>query len=257
MPVEMVRRQVQHHRDIAVQALHQVELIGRELQHIDRVGMQRRKVQHAGADIAADAHIASGFLEDVADQRGGGRLAIGARDADDFRTAALRQRLHGAGKQFHVADHRHAGHLRHAHEAVRLRELVGNARREDERGKRLPVALVDVRQGDARRFGLGARLLVIVPRMDARAAGLQGQRCAETCAAQAVHSNVSSSVFGNPDHRARFTSASGWRGPRGRTGQRESRTGRRHASPASSSSGSDGAAAPSGRCVCPPRSGAW
>ena len=41
----------------------------------------------------ADAYIASGFLQDVADQRRGGRLAISTRDADDFRTATLRQRL--------------------------------------------------------------------------------------------------------------------------------------------------------------------
>ena len=53
--------------------------------------MKGRKVEHTSADIAADARVASGLFQDMPDQRGRGRLAIGTGDADDFRAAAFRQ----------------------------------------------------------------------------------------------------------------------------------------------------------------------
>ena len=54
--------------------------------------------RHRRADIAAHLHRHAGFAQDVADQAGGGGLAVRSGDADG---AALQKRR----RQFHFADH--------------------------------------------------------------------------------------------------------------------------------------------------------
>ncbi len=190
MARQVVRRDVQHDRHIAVQRLDQVELVGRQLQHIDRAAVQAFEIQHADADIAANTDILAGLPQDMADQRRRGRLAVGAGDADDARALVLLEIGYGAGEQLHVADHRHAHHLRHLHETVGLRETVGNARRQHQSCKGLPVASVEI---DQRNAGIRRRLargFIIVPGADPRAPGHQGAARRKARTAKAVDRDI-------------------------------------------------------------------
>ena len=81
--VDMVGRDVEPDRDIGAEGLEQLELVGRELQHIDAARAERRQIERAAADIAADFAAPAGLGEDVADQRRRRRLAVGAGDADE------------------------------------------------------------------------------------------------------------------------------------------------------------------------------
>ena len=128
--VEMIGRDVEQHRDIAVEAIGQVDLIAGQFQHIDahplQVRLQRRLAQHRQADIAAhDCRIARLF-DDMMDQRRRGRLAIGAGDADDL---VRRQRRPGESEQFDVADDRHASDLRPHRDGMPIER---HARRHDD-----------------------------------------------------------------------------------------------------------------------------
>ncbi|TPW04458.1 MAG: hypothetical protein FD124_2601 [Alphaproteobacteria bacterium] len=165
MPVEVVRREVQEHRHRAAQAFLKIELIGGELQHVVGARVQRLEIEHARADIAADAHIAARGLQDVADQRRCGGLSVRAGDADDLRAAMRGQRVHGAGEEFDVADDRHADGAREFDHAVRTRMRQRHARREHERREPAPVAGVDVGEDNPFLLGVRACGLVVVPRM--------------------------------------------------------------------------------------------
>jgi hypothetical protein len=96
----------------------------------------------------------------VADQGGGGRLAVGAGDAE-VAGAAL-----GAGQQLDVADDLDVVPLRRGDDRVRLREAVRNARREDQAGDLPPVDLVEIDQRNPRGARLGALVLAVVPGPD-------------------------------------------------------------------------------------------
>ena len=169
--------------------------------------MKRRHVEHACADIPANARIHAALFQDMPDECRGGRFPVRAGNPDDFRAAALRQLLHRAGEELHIPDHRNIGHLREAHQTVRLWEAVWNSRRQDKRGKALPVALVQVRERNAGSFCFCAGFLAVIPGMDPCLTGLQGARSRKACPAEAVHRNVFSSIFGNRDHGVRATSA--------------------------------------------------
>src|SRR5579872_718109 len=80
-----------------------------DLEHIDGAAVHILEVQNADADDAADAHVAAGLAADVADQGGGGRLAVGAGDGDDFGTLVRRGGGDRAGEQLDVAHDLDAG----------------------------------------------------------------------------------------------------------------------------------------------------
>ena len=97
----MVGRDVEQHRDVAIEALGQVDLVARQFEHIDPAFGQRVLRQDRQADVAAHRARHARGLEDVVDQRGGGRLAVGAGDPDHL---VRRQLGPGAGEQLDVAD---------------------------------------------------------------------------------------------------------------------------------------------------------
>jgi len=172
------------------QALGQIELIARQLQHIDRLRVQLLKVEHADADIAANPHILAAHLQDMADQGRRGRFSVGARDAHDARTVHRLELVQRAREQLHVANDRHAHHLRHAYEAMRFREAERNPRRQNEGCKRLPVAPIEIDQRHAGVFGGLARTFIVVPRAHARPAGHEGFARRDAASAQTEDRDV-------------------------------------------------------------------
>ena len=146
-------------------------------------------------------NVEAALLEDVADKGGGRRFPVRARNADDLRAATFRQRLNCPREQLHIANDRHIRHLRKAHETVWLGVCQRYSWREDERREVLPVALVEVGDRYPFRFGLGPRCLIVVPGMNLCLTGFQSARSRKASPAKAVHRNVSSSIFGNRDHK--------------------------------------------------------
>ena len=71
MAVEMVGRDVGEDADMRVEAGHQVDLEGREFQHIDAALGRLAQQEHCFADVAADINIKTRLLQDVPDERGG------------------------------------------------------------------------------------------------------------------------------------------------------------------------------------------
>jgi hypothetical protein len=118
VPVEMVGRQVEQRADLRLEAGHQVDLVGRQLEHIDPPRQRRRQQKGRGADVAADLGIAPGRPQHVAGKRGGGRLAVGAGDRDDLGPGAV----HLAGEHLGVADDLDACRTGAAHRPVRRRD---------------------------------------------------------------------------------------------------------------------------------------
>jgi hypothetical protein len=96
---------------VRLQAGGQVELVGRQLQHIDRPAVHVLEAEHADADVAADAGVAAGAGADVADQGRGRRLAVGAGDGDDLRALVGRGGVDRAGEELDVAEDLDAGRL--------------------------------------------------------------------------------------------------------------------------------------------------
>ena len=133
MAIDMVRRDVEPHRDVGVEGLQQLELVGGELQHVEAALAERREIERTAADIAADFAARTGLLEDVADQRRRRRLAVGACDGDELRLW-LRP-----GQQFDIADDRLAGGARHDRDGMRRRQRAGNARADHERRDSRPI----------------------------------------------------------------------------------------------------------------------
>ena len=91
------------------------------------------------ADIAAHLHRHAGFAQDVADQAGGGGLAVGAGNADG---ASLEE---GRG-EFHFADDGHAAAAR----VLERREIGGNIGREHDQFGGLEDLGGLLGEGDAR-----------------------------------------------------------------------------------------------------------
>ena len=121
MAVDMVGRDVEPDRDMGAEGLAAARA-GRTTARAHRCRpAERREVERAAADIAADLAARAGLGQDMADQRRGGRLAVGAGDADEARL-----RL-GTGQQLDVADDLLAGGARRRGHGMRLGQAVGNA----------------------------------------------------------------------------------------------------------------------------------
>ena len=138
----MVGGDVEQHRDVAIEALRQVDLVARQLEHIDPAFGERVLGEDRQADIAAHRARHARGLEDVVDERGGGRLAVGAGDADDL----VRRKLGpGAGEQLDVADDLDAGVAGALRDRVAVERQAG---RDDEAVELGEVGFVEV--GDFR-----------------------------------------------------------------------------------------------------------
>ena len=92
--VEVVRRDVEDHADVQARPLHRLELEARKLEHDPVLGRELgQSVEDRLADVAADHHRPVAFGKDVAGERGGRGLAVGARDADDGAGAKLQEQV--------------------------------------------------------------------------------------------------------------------------------------------------------------------
>ena len=101
----MVGRDVEQCSDIAGKALGQIDLIARQFEDIDPASWQWILPEHWQTYVAAHPHRQSRLANEVVDQRGGGRLAVGAGNADH---AVRRQIRPGHREQFDVTDDWHA-----------------------------------------------------------------------------------------------------------------------------------------------------
>ena len=183
VPVEMIRRQVHLDADRRLDGRCQVDLEGRALHHMDAIVGRRLERQHGGADIATHLDVAAGRLQHMRDQGGGGRLAIGAGDADH---RSLRRDLRPLQEeQLDVADHRDSCGLGLLHRPVRRRMGQRHAGREHESGKARPVGAGEIEDVEALGRRLVAARLVIVPASDPGPSGDQRARRREPRAAEA------------------------------------------------------------------------
>ncbi|MEJ0041972.1 MAG: hypothetical protein WDM81_07055 [Rhizomicrobium sp.] len=191
MAVDVVRRDVGKHRDVGHQAGREIDLVGRKFQHIDRLGSRRVEVEHRLADIAADLHVVARRREDVADQGGGGRLAVGA-GYRDHRAAAGHGGVgrHLAREQLHVADDVDAGGAGAFDDGVGFGMRQRHAGREHQRLQLVPRPIGEGHDDGAEAGGFAAGLFLVVPGIDMRAAGLHRRDRRHAAARQAEDADV-------------------------------------------------------------------
>ena len=162
--LDVVRRDVEQHRDVAHQRADQVELEGGELQHVDAVLLQRLEIEHGNADVAAELHLAARRLQQMRGKRAGCRLAVGTGDAHD---PARRAR---AGKELHVADHLDAGGQRARDQGMGRGMGQRHAGRKHQGAEAVPFDPVEVVERDALFGSVSAARGIVVPGADFRAA---------------------------------------------------------------------------------------
>src|SRR3546814_12984000 len=117
---------------------------------------QRLQGEGRRAEVAADLHLTGGELQDVANERGGGRLAVGAGDADVAGVAL------GARQELDVADDLDAVLLGLGDHRMGLRKAVRDARRVDKAGDIMPINAVAVDTRDRQSVVEGKSELVRV-----------------------------------------------------------------------------------------------
>ena len=101
MPVEVVGRDVEDRGDPRAEAVDRVELKARHLRYDDAVARELERVLGEGRpDVAAHQHRAHLGAQQLAGQRGGRGLAVGAGDGDDVG-------LHHPPRQLELADDGH------------------------------------------------------------------------------------------------------------------------------------------------------
>ena len=113
----------------------------------------RREIEDRHADIAAHRDVAPGFAQDMGDQRGGRRLAVGAGDGDERRVGRARGAL--ASEELDVADDLDAGGLARARPSSAARD--GSAARRAREPARRSRASRRARDRRARTRAAGAR----------------------------------------------------------------------------------------------------
>ena len=165
MTIEMVGRYVQQHRHVAGQRRRQFELVGAELKDIDPIRSHRLKLQRRSADITADLRRHPGRLQNVTDQRRGGRFSIGSGDTDD---PGLRT---GADQQFDIANDRRLLRPRPLGDRVRRWMGVRNARAQHQIGDLGEIELRQIADFGPKRRRSVAPLNMIVPGQHPRTAG--------------------------------------------------------------------------------------
>ena len=105
--VDMVFADIEQNADGRIERRREIDLVGRHLDHMHAAHPRRLQRQDRGADIAAHLGVVAGDLHQMRDQRGRGRLAVGAGDRDERRIRRMAAAL--AAEQFDVADHLDAG----------------------------------------------------------------------------------------------------------------------------------------------------
>ena len=80
----MVRRDVEQRRGIGGKRRAEVDLEGRQLEHIGEARRKLRKIEDGVADIAAKSDRPAAHLQQMRGERGRGGFAVGAGDDHDF-----------------------------------------------------------------------------------------------------------------------------------------------------------------------------
>ena len=89
MPIEVIGREVQHHRDPRMERVDLLELKAARLDDVQRVGRRAADLRaQRRADVAADRHLESGRFEHPPGQRRRRRLPLRAGDRDHAARAA-------------------------------------------------------------------------------------------------------------------------------------------------------------------------
>ncbi len=195
MAVEVIRADVQQHRHVAMEGEGGLELIGRQLEHIESLLVQPLQGQGRRADIAADRRRAAGLVQDVADQGGRGRLAVGAGDAENLGFGL------GAGQKLDVAHHVAAGALHRNHGGVRLWMPVRDAGRENHQGHVAPVDPGGIAEANADGGGLAPGGLAVVPGQNLGTGGHHRLGAGQTGSPQPQHGDLMSVEEGKRYHR--------------------------------------------------------
>ncbi len=197
--VEVIGRDVEQDADGGLERRRQLDL---ERGHFDDVGAvvgRRLQRQDGGADVAAHLRIPAGFRENVRDQGGRRRFAVGAGDGDERRIRRALGPL--AREQLDVADDLDAGGAGFLHGPVRLGMRERHARRQHERREPAPVGSREILDRYARvRRSLPAGG-TIVCRNDRGAAGHQGAAARHSGHAEPEDRNSSPGEGGDRRHR--------------------------------------------------------
>ena len=186
MPVEMIGRKIGEDTNVRFQARHQVDLERGQFKHVDAVLHRLIEQEHRFADIAADFRVKACRLQHMADQRGGGRFAIGAGYADDPCT-----RHHGfARENLGVADDFNARVARLQHRPVRFgmgEWHTGTQHQCIEAGE---IETVQVGDRQPLRPGFFHRRVRIIPGVNLRPAQRQGLDAGRAGACEAEHGDT-------------------------------------------------------------------
>ena len=198
--LQMIGAHIGQDGHIGREAGRQVQLIARDLDHIDRARRRSRKRQHADADVAADVNGHPRLFQHPADEGRGGRLAVGAGDGDHLGPLPLRQRRDRSREQFNVADDLDPGRLRLANGPVRLRMGQGRARRQDQRRETGPVGAGQVLDREPFRLGLHPAGHAVVPQHRQGPARLERARRCKAGAAEPEDGDATAFKAGDEDH---------------------------------------------------------
>ena len=166
VPVDVIFGDVEQDADRWIERRRQIDLVRRHLDHMHAARARRLEREDRGADVAAHLHVVAGFAHQVRDQRGGGRLAVGAGDRHERRVRRSARAL--AAEQFDVADHRNAGPLRGEHGPVRRRMRQRHAGRQHQRSEVGPRDFAQIGGGEAGLRRLGEALGIVVAGDDVR-----------------------------------------------------------------------------------------
>uniref|UniRef100_A0A0N5A0A1 Transposase n=1 Tax=Parastrongyloides trichosuri TaxID=131310 RepID=A0A0N5A0A1_PARTI len=221
--VQMVRRHIGQDRHVRREARRQIQLIGRHLDHIDRIRRRLRQGQNPDADIAADVDAEARPFQHPADQGRGRRLAVGAGDGDHARPLPRRQGGQRPREQLHIADDRHARLMGALDGPVRLGMGQRRARRQHQSRESRPVGPRQILDQEAFRLGLHPARDAVVPQHGDGPARLKRARRRDPRPSQAEDRDTTPLEAGNGDHR--LNAASAWTGRAAPAWRRRSRSG--------------------------------
>ncbi len=197
--VEVVGGDVEEHAHGRGQRRGELDLERRHLDDVDAILCRRRQLQDGGADVAAHLRISAGRLENVGDERRGGRLAVGAGDGDEGRVGAALGAL--AAEQLDVADDLHAGSIGLPDRPMRLGMGERHPRRQHEGGKAPPVRLAQILDPQASGGCGSAAIGRVIGANDAGAAGLKRAGGGQARSRQAENSDRLASKCRDGSHR--------------------------------------------------------
>ncbi len=102
VPVEMIRRHVQHHADRGPQRRRQIDLKRRHLDDVKPLRCRLIERQDRATDVAAHLHVVARMAKDMRDERRRRRFAVRSGDRDERRIGRAQSPL--AGEDLDVAD---------------------------------------------------------------------------------------------------------------------------------------------------------